>query len=126
MAALATCFDAALRLRAADVPSMLSRHYAGGHGGDYDGPLRPYGIEMRQFGAESALFLLTEPRLVLVRTQVLDYFEQQRSMVKADHVLFRWERSMEVSAAEDAFIAQICLEVKDSLYNIQCSDSYLH
>ena len=49
---------------------MLSRHYAGGYGGAYDGPLRPYGIEMRQFGAESALFLLTEPRLVLVRTQV--------------------------------------------------------
>ena len=68
--------------------------------------VEPYGVEMRQFAAESALFLLPDPGLVLVRTQVLDYFGQTHAGLRDDHVLFRWERSMDVGPAEESLMEQ--------------------
>ena len=115
MACIATIADAVLRLEACDVPSELSMHYSGrcASGGPPTGLkiLRPFGVEMRQFAAESALFLLHDPALMIIRTQVLDYFEHQRTTIDDDHVLFRWERSMECGTAERQLLDQICLEV---------------
>ena len=53
---------------ACDAPSQLSLHYSGAA----VGPVSPYGIEMRQFAAESSLFLLPDPALAIVRTQASD------------------------------------------------------
>jgi len=75
------------------------------------GPAKPFGIEMRQFAAESAYFTLTDPNLALVRTQVLDYFMRQRALLDEDHVLFRWEQSMNCGPAEELIIDELCLQV---------------
>lgn len=66
MACVATVADAVMRKTACDIPSQLSLHYSG----DVDGPTYPFGVEMRQFATESVLFLLPDPALVVVRTQV--------------------------------------------------------
>lgn len=110
MAALSTIADAVLRVVACDVPSELSAHYSG----KAEGPMcTPFGVEMRMFAAESSNFLLTDPALVLVRTQVLDYFTEQRKTITApdSHLLFRWERTMEMGDAEALFMKQVCVAV---------------
>ena len=107
MASIATIADAVMRIRASDVPSQLAMHYAG----TADGPVRSFGIEMRMFAAESTSFLLTDPKLVLVRTQVLDYFTQMNKDVDDEHLLFRWERSMAMGQAEYQLLDQLCLEI---------------
>ena len=114
MACIATVADAIMRIVACDVPSQLSLHYAG----KADGPHNAikgsggFGIEMRVFEAESSTFLLTDPSLVLVRTQVLDYFEDQRKHVKDDCILFRWERSMTVGSSEKELLDRVSLEMQ--------------
>ena len=110
MAALSTIADAVLRVVACDVPSELSLHYSG----KADGPMcTPFGVEMRMFAAESSNFLLTDPALVLVRTQVLDYFTEQRKTIQApdSHLLFRWERTMDIGDAETLFMKQVCVAI---------------
>ena len=107
LACMATIADAVLRKEACDVPSTLSLHYSG----RALGPLKPFGVEMRQFATESALFLLPDPAMMIVRTQVLDYFHAQQRGVDEAHTLFKWEQAMECSSAEEIFIDQICLDV---------------
>ena len=63
------------------------------------------------FSKESSTFLLTDPSLVLVRTQVLDYFEDQRKHVKDDCILFRWERSMTLGSSEKELLDRVSLEM---------------
>ena len=65
------------------------------------------------FAAESSNFLLTDPALVLVRTQVLDYFTEQRKTISSpeSHLLFRWERTMQLGPAEALLIKQVCVSV---------------
>jgi hypothetical protein len=84
----------------------------------------PFGIEMRMFAAESSTFLLTDPSLVLVRTSVLDYFEEQRkeiigtnndstspSISPSGHLLFRWERDMLLGEAECNLMRQVSVAI---------------
>jgi hypothetical protein len=107
MACIATVCDAVLRKVACDIPSPLSQHYDG----SANGPVSRFVIEMRQFAAESAVFLMVDPSLTIVRTAVLDYFSQQRRGVQDDHVLFSFERSMMCGPAEELLIDQLCLEI---------------
>ena len=57
MGAIVAVTDAALRIAACDTPSKLSLHYAGNAEAlNFDGPkeiLRPYGVDMNHFRAES-------------------------------------------------------------------------
>jgi hypothetical protein len=61
-----TIADATLRLQACDIPSQFCAHYSG----TAPGPVRPFGIEMRKFGAESANLKFTTAALTTARTQV--------------------------------------------------------
>ena len=112
MASLSTIADCVLRITADDTPTELSLHYSG----KAEGPMcTPYGIEMRMFAAESSTFLLTDPSLVLVRTQVLDYFSEQRNEIGENnltsHLLFRWERDMLLGEAECNFMRQVSVSL---------------
>jgi hypothetical protein len=110
VAALSTIADAVLRTVACDVPSELSLHYSG----KASGPMcTPFGIEMRMFAAESSAFLLTDPSLVLVRTQVLDYFTEQRKSITntSNHLLFRWEKDMLLGEAECILMRQVSVAI---------------
>ena len=61
-----TIADATLRLEACDIPSQFCAHYSG----KAPGPVRPFGIEMRKFGSESANLKFTAAALTTARTQV--------------------------------------------------------
>ena len=114
MGAIVAVTDAALRIAACDTPSKLSLHYAGNAEAlNFDGPkeiLRPYGVDMNHFRAESSMFLLCEASLAVVRTQCLDYFQSIHRLLDNDHMMFKWERSMECSAAEKNFMRQLCVQ----------------
>jgi hypothetical protein len=53
----------------------------------------------------------TDPCLITARTQVLDYFTQQRLTIRDDHILFRWERDMDTDLALVQLMEQVCLEI---------------
>jgi hypothetical protein len=53
----------------------------------------------------------TNPELITARTQVLDYFVQQRLTIRDDHILFRWEKEMETDTAACMLLDQVCLEI---------------
>ncbi|KAH9262352.1 hypothetical protein BASA82_000599, partial [Batrachochytrium salamandrivorans] len=110
MSCIAAVADALMRMTASDVPSPVAAIYAGNQQA-YGEQVTPFGIEMRQFAAESAFFTLTDPNLQLVRTCVLDYFIRMRKSLKEDHVLFKWEQSMDCSNAEEMFVDNVCLAV---------------
>lgn len=47
----------------------------------------------------------------LVGQQVLDYFTQMQAEVDNDHIIFRFESSMEFGAAERDLLNQVCLRM---------------
>lgn len=71
MGAIVAVTDATLRIAACDTPSKMSLHYAGNANAlNFDGPeeiLRPFGIDMNHFRAESSMFLLCDASLAVVR-----------------------------------------------------------
>ena len=106
MACLVAITDALLRVRASDVPSLFCLHYAGAA----EGPLRPFGFDVGNFATESEYLRFASPELNTTRTQVLDYFTQQRpALVQDDHVLFNFEYGMALSPAENRLLSQLCL-----------------
>ena len=42
---------------------------------------------------------------------MLDYFGQQRATLRADHVLFAFERSMGFGVGEKLLLEQVCLQM---------------
>ena len=109
MASLVTVSEAILRVKASDIPSQLSLHYAGKSEGPMHG--KGFGVEMRVFAAESETFLLTDPALVFLRTQVLDYFHDQQGHVDDGALLFRWEQSMAVGDGEKEWLDRVSLDM---------------
>jgi hypothetical protein len=104
---IAAIADAVLRVKCIDVPNMLSLHYTG----EAPGPVHPFGFEMNHFARESAMCLLTTPDLQTARTQVLDYFHQQRADLQDTHVLFKYEESMGLGTGESLLIDQLCVQM---------------
>ncbi|CAM9378337.1 unnamed protein product [Chrysoparadoxa australica] len=107
MACIATVTDIVMRTTACDFPSVASMHYSG----SAPGPVHPFGFEMGYFGVESEWAKLPDPAHHAVRCQVLDYFTQQRRGLTDDHVLFAFEESMGLGAAEGTFLHQVCLHM---------------
>ena len=66
--------DCVLRMTACDRPSKFALHYAG----NVDGPVKAFGFDMGYYAMESETACFTEPELTTTRTQLLDYFYQQR------------------------------------------------
>ena len=108
MACMVCVADAVMRVIACDIPSQLALHYSGKSPGAH---VHPFGVEMRIFAKESESFMFLEPALALVRTQVLDYFYEQRKVVRADHIIFAWEHSMDIGIGEISLLDQLCLQI---------------
>eukprot|EP01012_Entosiphon_sulcatum_P062087 TRINITY_DN8821_c0_g1_i1.p1 TRINITY_DN8821_c0_g1~~TRINITY_DN8821_c0_g1_i1.p1 ORF type:complete len:4205 (-),score=604.71 TRINITY_DN8821_c0_g1_i1:28-12642(-) len=106
VACMAAILDAVLRMRAVDIPSHFSLHYAG----TAKGPVRPFGFELGQFAVESEHLRFANPALAAARAQVLDYFARQKDLVAEDHVVFRF-RNMGLGAGEAELIDQLCLQM---------------
>eukprot|EP00667_Euglena_gracilis_P000067 EG_transcript_67 len=107
MACLAAITDAVLRVRACDVPSLFCLHYAG----QAEGPVQPFGFDVGNFAVESEYLRFASPELNTVRTQVLDYFTQQRpALVPDDHVLFNFEYGMQLGPVARQLLNQLCLD----------------
>ena len=94
-ASMAAMCDTLVRVRAVDVPSMLSLHMQG------QAPLtprfffQPFGIDMGPFAKQSEYMKFSTPELVACRTCVLDYFHAQQALIKEDHMIFKFDRTME-------------------------------
>ena len=97
VACLATLADAVMRIIPYDVPSLLCLCYSG----DADGPGEAFGFEVGSFAVESEDLQLSSPELHAARAKVLDYFAAQTSALSPSRVLFRFERSMELGAADE-------------------------
>ena len=105
--AFAAIADAVLRVATPDVASPLSLHYAG----SADGPCAGFALEMRHYETETERMLLTDPHLAAARTRLLDYYRAASSVTPSDHLLFRFERSMELGVGERALLGQLCVQL---------------
>lgn len=64
----------------------------------------------------------TTPELVTTRTRVLDYFAGQKQLIKDDHLIFRFERTMEVGGI-GKLLEQVCWEIGMCIFVILCMDA---
>ena len=100
--------DCILRMKASDRPSKFSLHYAG----NVDGPaaaVQPFGFDMGYYALESEHACFTEPELTTARTQLLDYFHQQRKGLRDDHIIFKFEEGMALCEGDVALLNQLVL-----------------
>lgn len=104
-ACLGCLADCIVRIKACDCPSLFSMHYAGAT----EGPVKPYGFRAQYFAIESETALFYDPECQLVRTQILDYFAYWNANIEPDHVVFKYESTMEFGAGERGLLDQICL-----------------
>lgn len=96
MSVIATMADNVVRTVACDVPSLFSLHMAGRSPPNPRFHLLPFGIDMGHFAEQSETMIFTQPELALCRTKVLDYFFAQRKMIRDDHFIMAFERTMEL------------------------------
>jgi hypothetical protein len=82
--------------QASDVPSMFSLHMNGAAPPTPKFDLQPFGIDMGPFEKQSEYYKFSSPHLVAARTKILDYFASQHDTVREDHIIFRFEHSMEM------------------------------
>jgi hypothetical protein len=102
---MACIADRVLRIPACDRPSKFGQHYSG----NMPGPVKPFGFDMGVYAIESESAKFTDPDLATARTQLLDYFQQQRSGLEDDHMIFAFENGMELSAGDCALLNQLAL-----------------
>jgi hypothetical protein len=98
MSCMAVLADTLMRCVASDVPSRMCLHFAGVAQVSSTAPftVSPYGFDIQTtFVEQSQVMQFTDPNMVVRRTQVLDYFHQQKAWLKPDHILFDWEKSTE-------------------------------
>lgn len=105
LGAIACLGDALLRTKASNFDSLLQKTYAGTLSG------QSFGVVYRYFAIESSSFLLDSPALMLLRTNVLDYFNSVSDTVKPAYRLFAFEDDMLCGLGEELFIDQLCLEL---------------
>ena len=97
--------DAVIRAIVQDAPSALSLHLSGAA----EGPSGSFSVEMRHYEAECNRAELTSPRFAAARTAVLDYFRSIACDAPAEHVIFRFERTMELGVGDRALLGQLCV-----------------
>lgn len=96
-----------VRITACDYPSKFSRHYSG----NMPGPVLPFGFEIGFYAYESEHAAFTSPELCTARTQILDYFAQQKAFLTEQTTIFRFERHMSFTAGDINMMNQICLSM---------------
>jgi hypothetical protein len=107
MASIACIADRVVRIAACDIPSQFSLHYSGAA----EGPVKPFGFEMGYFLQESGFLEFSDVRLTTTRTQVLDYFVQQRAFIPATHMVFKFEHALEFGLGDKALMTQLCVQM---------------
>ena len=117
-AVISAVCDACLRKVAVDVPSALSLQYSG----EAVGPVRPFGFTMGNFAEESEFLKFSLPEAAAARAQVLDYFHNMRRTVKDDHLIFRFDETMEVTYGDKLLVDQICIHMG---FQRNCEKEYL-
>lgn len=75
--------------------------------------LRPFGIDMGPFEKQSEYYKFCSPKLVATRTKILDYFASQHDTVREDHIIFRFDHSMEMGF-ESQLLKQVCAELNNA------------
>ena len=109
-AAMAAMVDTLIRVRAIDAPSMLSLHIQGAAPLTPRFFLQPFGVDMGPFAKQSEYMKFTTPEMTACRTMILDYFHAQQQLIKDDHMIFRFERSMEPGNMMK-LLDQLCWEI---------------
>ncbi|EDO05622.1 uncharacterized protein BBOV_IV000220 [Babesia bovis T2Bo] len=99
--------DAVTRKIAVDTPSHVSLIYSG----KGQGPISPFGFSLGNFGLESCYYSLTDPLAVIARTQVLDYFESVERMLGPKHIVFDWEKSLEIGSGDELLVHLVALQL---------------
>ncbi|GFE55264.1 EF hand family protein, putative [Babesia ovis] len=107
LGAICAIADAVIRKIAVDTPSHISLMYSG----KGQGPISPFGFSLGNFGLESCYYSLTDPLAVIARTQVLDYFESVERMLGPKHIVFDWEKSLEVGAGDELLVHLVALQL---------------
>jgi hypothetical protein len=107
LACMAALLDALLRLQAADLPSLLSRHYAGAAGE----VSAPFGIDAGRFAEESQNLKLVAPELAVSRAMLLDYFQSVRRAAGASRRVYSFEQPGGFGEGELALVGQLASEM---------------
>ena len=105
MACIACIADAVLRAHVYDCPSVFALHYAGRVGG----PTTAFGFSLGTLDTERDNAPLLNPALVAARVQVLDYAHGWQEVLRSDHTIFAFERTMRPQRADLALLQQLCL-----------------
>jgi hypothetical protein len=107
LSCMATVCDVVMRKIASDIPAQSSLHYSG----CAKGPIQPFGFDMANFGEESEYLKFSLPEAAAARSQVLDYFHQMKKIVPADHILFNFDKTTDVTIPDRRFMDQLCLQM---------------
>lgn len=110
MASMAAVADAVIRMRAYDIPSMLSLHLNGTAPPTPRFFFQPFGFDASVFRTQSEDLIFFTPELVTTRTRILDYFTAQREIIKDDHLIFQFEINMLPGNIVTLF-EQLCWEI---------------
>ena len=105
---MACVADCVIRISASDRPSKFSLHY-NGEAHAPTGLLQPFGLSTGNFAVESESASYTNPDMALARTQMLDYFEQQKTFLTPTHTVFCFDISMELTDADHLLVEQVCM-----------------
>jgi hypothetical protein len=101
-----TCIaDCVLRIPACDRPSKFGLHYAG----LVPGPVASFGFDVGYYALESESALFFTPELQTARTQLLDYFHQQRKTIADTHIIFAFENSTSLGNGDRLLLNQLAL-----------------
>jgi hypothetical protein len=110
MACMAAIADSVIRMRASDIPSMLSLHINGAAPQTPEFYFRPFGFDASTFRSQSEHLIFLTPELVAARTRVLDYFTAQKDIIRDDHIIFQFESTMQPGNLTTLF-EQLCWEI---------------
>jgi hypothetical protein len=86
---------------------QLALHYSGAAAG----PVKPFGIDVGDFAAESEHLLFPDPGLACARARVLEYFCQRNRGVAEDHMVLRFSEAEAVSAGDVRLVRQLCVQM---------------
>ena len=106
MACISAVADALVRVVASDVPSKFCMHLSG----TAPGPSYPFGFRMGNMHIQSEFMSFTNPALVTMRTQALDYFRSIDRVLRPDHVMFDFGNSMTPGPVKQ-LLEQLCWDM---------------
>jgi Ca2+-binding EF-hand superfamily protein len=102
---IAAVGDRVARIVACDTPCHFSLHYAGAA----EGPEKPFGFTLGQFGEESITMPFQSAAAQCARSLLLDYFDSVARAVPERNVIFAFELTRDLGEGERRLLDNICL-----------------